>query len=162
VDPADDAQIEEMRAAFFERTRRSVFVLYAALGAAAVAAVAYALGSDALEAAGGLAVGLVAAIVLFAASPLFKVPARAARLLIGVVAVTAGITAELLGGVSLALGAATLWGAFAGFMAGTIIGIARIRKRLEWDDELLLQQKQLGFDPEQPYEWLRSGSTSDQ
>lgn len=147
-----------MRAAFFERTRTTAFVLYAALGAAAVAAAAYALVGDFLRAAGGLAAGLVAAIVLFVASPLFRVSARAGRLLIGVAGVAGLIAADLLGGVSSVLGAATLWGVFGGFMAGSIIGIARIRKRLEWDDELLLRQKQLGFDPEEPYAWLRSGS----
>jgi hypothetical protein len=37
------------------------------------------------------------------------------------------------------------------------IGIAMIRRRLAHDDELLRQQRKLGFDPERPWAWLRSG-----
>lgn len=159
--PADEAQIDEMRAAFFERTRKTTFALYAALGVVAVAAAASALAGDALRAAEGLAVGLVAAIVLFAAGPLLRVSARTARLLVGVGAVAGVVAANLPGGVSSGFGTATLWGAFAGFLVGMIIGIVRIRRRLAWDDELLLRQKQLGFGPADPHEGRQSGSKSD-
>jgi MFS family permease len=157
----DDPQIAEIRAAFFERTRKTLTVLYVALAVAAVCAAAVSLTSNALRAAAGLAAGFLMAVVLFAASSLFKVSARAARLLTGAAAVAGVIAAEIGGGIGAVFGAAMLWGAFAGFMAGTVLGIARIRRRLAWDDELLLRQKQLGFDPEHPYGWLRSESKAD-
>jgi MFS family permease len=161
VSAADDPQIADIRAAFFERTRKTVLILYVALAVAAVCAAAVGLTSDALRAAAGLAAGFLVALILFAASSLFRVSARAARVLIGAGAVAGIVAAQIGGGIGAALGAATLEGAFAGFMAGTVLGIVRIRRRLAWDDELLLRQKQLGFDPEHPYGWLRSGSKAD-
>ena len=152
---ADHTRVAEMRAAFFQRTRKPTLVFYVALAASAVAAAAFALARDSAWAAGGIAVGLLAAIGLFAASPLFSVSPRAARAVGSASAVAGVLAATLLDATGSVLATAPLWGAFSGFMAGTIVGIARIRKRLAWDDELLLRQKRLGFDPQDPYGWMR-------
>ena len=46
-------------------------------------------------------------------------------------------------------------GATAGLCAGIGIGVALIRRRLAYDDDLLRRQQRLGFDPAQPWAWLR-------
>ncbi|HWG56365.1 MAG TPA: hypothetical protein VNT58_07575 [Gaiellaceae bacterium] len=48
-------------------------------------------------------------------------------------------------------------GGFGGFLAGTAVSIALVRRRLATDDELLRRQLRLGFDPEHPWRWLRPG-----
>jgi hypothetical protein len=52
-------------------------------------------------------------------------------------------------------GIAIFLGALGGFFVGAIVGFARIRRRLATDDELLLRQRSLGFDPEHPAGWIR-------
>jgi hypothetical protein len=157
---SDATEIESMRAAFFRRTRATTVVLYGALAAAAVGAAIYAVSTDLMRAVAGIAVGLVAVLALFGASPMVRVSARAARGLVLGVGVAGVIVANVAGGVETRVGASGLWGGFAGLMLGAIIGVARIRRRLAWDDELLLRQKQLGFDPERPYDWLHRGRRS--
>ena len=51
-------------------------------------------------------------------------------------------------------------GALGGFFVGAIVGIARIRRMLATDDELLLRQRRLGFDPEHAASWIRGRAQS--
>ena len=150
----DVSELERMRAEFFRKTRTPVLVLYVAftLGGAALAAGALASGRGGGML--GLAVGFVLAVALFAVSPLLPTSARAARVLVfgapvvGVVVANALDLGEL-GSESFFLGG------FGGFLVGAAVGIAAIRRRLAHDDELLLRQKRLGFDPENPTSFLR-------
>lgn len=160
VADADPSQVEEMRREFFRRTRTLVAVFYAALAAAAIAATVFAASRDAVRATVALIAGIVAALALFGVSPRFRISARATRWFIVIAAIGGAVTANLMDGVESRVGASAVWGAFAGFCFGTIVGIARIRRRLARDDELLLRQKQLGFDPERPFDWLRGDRRS--
>jgi hypothetical protein len=154
---AGDRDVAQMRAAFFRRTRRMTVFLYSGLALAALGVAVLAFVHDVPRAAAGIGAGFVGAVALFALSPLVPVSAKAARLL---------VPASVLGGVLIATlvdldalrsdSQTLLTGAFAGFLAGTIVGIAAIRRRLARDDDLILRQRRLGFDPERPWAWLGS------
>jgi membrane associated rhomboid family serine protease len=152
VDGVSD--VEHMREAFFRKTRRPVAALYVVCGIAAAALAAYTLGDDPATAALGLVVGFVVAVLLFAVSPLLPVSARGARWLVFGAPVVGIVAAQALD--VGALGSETFFlAAFDGFLAGMVVGIAAIRRRLATDDDLLLRQKRLGFDPEDPGSFLR-------
>jgi membrane associated rhomboid family serine protease len=150
--------VERMRAAFFQRTRRHVAILYVVLALMAIGAGAYAFATAWEPAVVGVAVGFVAGVVAFLLSPKFPTSANAARKLV-VAAPIAGLVAGTLFFDSLSQGwQAGVVGFFAGYLAAAIVGMASIRRRLAHDDELLLRQKSLGFDPEKPWGWLRRSS----
>jgi hypothetical protein len=149
---SDAKRVEEMRAEFFRRTRILVVVLYGMLAAAAVGAGVYAVSIDLARAAVAITVGLVIVLALF--RPLFPISARLARVLVVVGAVGGMVVAGVLSDLGSQIGSPGLWGGFAGFAFGMILGIAWIRRRLARDDSLLLRQKRLGFDPERPYAWI--------
>ncbi len=146
-----------MRAAFFQRTRRMVVVLYSGLALAAVGMAAVAFAQDVPRAAAGVGAGFILAVALFALSPAIPVSAKVARLLVPISAVAGVLAVTLVDLDTLTNDSQTLLvGGVAGFLAGTIVGLAAIRRRLARDDELLLRQRRLGFDPEQPWAWLGS------
>jgi FtsH-binding integral membrane protein len=152
---ADRQDIERIRTAFFRKTRPLVVVLYAifALMAAALGAAAFSTAwtPAIVGALGGFALGLGA----FTAEGRAAISARTKRLFL-LPAVVGGlfVGGVLLSGLSGAWEAATL-GAAAGFLAAMIVGVASIRRRLARDDDLLLRQRKLGYDPGRPGRWLR-------
>lgn len=150
----DVADVERMRAEFFRRTRRLVIVMYVAGAVAGIALAAVALVSDSAGGGLGLVAGFALALILFAVSPLIPTSARAARALVFVAPAVGVVAADALGLGELGSDAFFL-GGFGGFLLGMVVGIAAIRRRLAHDDALLLRQKRLGFDPENPSGWLR-------
>jgi hypothetical protein len=148
------SDVEQMRAAFFRRTRRMVLVLYVGFAVGACILAAYTLSADAATAGFGLAAGFVVAVLLFAVSPLIPVRARGARWLV-LGAPVAGVVAASALDVGDVGSEVFFLAAFGGFCAGMVFGIAAIRRRLATDDALLLRQKGLGFDPEDPTSFLR-------
>lgn len=146
--------VERIRREFFRRTRRPTILLYVGSVIAAAILLGVAVTQDAGGALLALGLGFAVSVVLFVLSPLLPTSARTARALVwlGPVAGVAAAQAFDLG--ELGSGAFVL-GAFGGFLAGMVVGVAAIRRRLAHDDELLLRQKRLGFDPERPYGWLR-------
>jgi hypothetical protein len=155
---AESADVERMRAAFFQRTRRLVAVFYVVIAFMAIGAGAYAFATAWAPAVVGVAIGFVTGVVAFLLSPKIPTSADAARKLV-VAAPIAGIVAGILFFDSLSHGwQAGVVGFFAGYLAASIVGIASMRRRLAHDDELLLRQKRLGFDPEKPWGWLRRSS----
>jgi hypothetical protein len=155
---ADSAEheVDRMRASFFDKTGRVIFILYGglALGAAGAAAIAFVL--DVRRAVVGLAIGFVVMVVLLDLSTRVSPSSRWAKVLMAV-SVAFGLLfpfASLNGHAPPGLQALAL-GAGAGGLAGAIVGIAAIRHRLARDDELLMRQQRLGFDPEHPWAWLR-------
>jgi hypothetical protein len=152
---AGDPDLAQMRAAFFRRTQRMTVILYSGLALAAVVLAVLAFERDVPRAATGVGAGFVVAAVLFALSPAIPVSAKAARLVVPLSAVVGVLVATFVDLDSLTSDSQTLLaGGFAGFLAGTIVGIAAIRRRLASDDDLMLRQRRLGFDPEQPWAWL--------
>lgn len=151
------ADVEQMRTAFFTRTRKLVVGLYATTAVIALAVGAAGLAVSPGRAVVGMIVGLVVSVVLFVVSPRIPTTARTARGLI-VVGPVAGVLVSMLfldlDELSTASQAA-LAGALAGSLVGMIVGIVLLRRRLARDDQLLLRQKRLGFDPEHPWSWLR-------
>ena len=129
-------------------------LLYVGLGLGAVVAAAYAVASDPSHGVVGFVLGLLASVALFAVGAMIPTTARTARSLV-YVAAGAGVVAAQVLDLAVLGSEALLAGGFGGFMAGAIIGIAAIRRRLAHDDGLLLRQKRLGFDPENPSGWLR-------
>jgi hypothetical protein len=155
---AESDDVERMRAAFFRRTRRLVAVFYVVIAFMAIGVGAYAFATAWGPAVAGVATGFVAGVAAFLLSPKIPTSADAARKLV-VAGPVAGVVAGILFFDSLSQGwQAGVAGFFAGYLAATIVGMASIRRRLAHDDELLLRQKRLGFDPEKPWGWLRRSS----
>jgi sulfite exporter TauE/SafE len=150
----DPTEVQRLRETFFRRTRRTAALLYAGLGLSAVGFGIAAIVSDPLRGAAGILAGLLLSLALSIVSPRLKTSARMARALVYSVPV---VTVLILGMTSAdnSFDSPAVLGALAGFFAGSIVGIALIRRRLVTDDALLLRQRSLGFDPEHPYGWLR-------
>jgi hypothetical protein len=151
----DPTEVQRLRETFFRRTpverplcctQDSVFPAVG-FGIAAIV-------SDPLRGAAGILAGLLLSLALSIVSPRLKTSARMARALVYSVPV---VTVLILGMTSAdnSFDSPAVLGALAGFFAGSIVGIALIRRRLVTDDALLLRQRSLGFDPEHPYGWLR-------
>jgi hypothetical protein len=132
----DPTEVQRLRETFFRRTRRTAALLYAGLGLSAVGFGIAAIVSDPLRGWDSRRVAALAGAIDREPAPQDVSPD--------------GSRAGVLGFDSPAVS-----GALAGFFAGSIVGIALIRRRLVTDDALLLRQRSLGFDPEHPYGWLR-------
>lgn len=131
-------------------------VFYAVLAAAAAAAVVWALSISAAPAVAGILVGLAVMAVLFLVSVRRPMPARVTRILIVPAALVGVVAANVIDLDDLSDDwAAGVIGGFGGGLAGAVVGVVLIRRRLAHDDELLLRQQRLGFDPERPWSWLR-------
>jgi len=151
----DHSDIAPLRDTFFRRTRRLTAILYVALGLAAVGFAFVAVVRDPSSGSVGIACGFIASLLLSAVSPMLKTTPRIARLLTYAVPVLAVAAFWIEKSLGVELDSPALLGAAAGLFAGTLVGMAWMRHRLATDDELLLRQVELGFDPENPWAWFR-------
>ncbi len=153
--PAHTPDLDRTRTEFFRRTRQVTGLLYTFLGIASAGLLAAGIAAGATLALIAYIAATMFAVALFVLSARIPTSAKTARALlwfapaVGVVAV-----AQL----DLDLSTPVTLGGMAGFCAGTGIGIAMLRRRLARDDDLLRRQQRLGFDPERPWAWLRSGT----
>ena len=149
-------EIARLRETFFANTRKPTIAFYVVFAVAAVGAAAWAVSLAAVPALAGILVGFAAMGVLFVLSPRMPVSARAARAMLVPVIAAGAVGAQFIDLDVLSEGwAAGVLGGLGGGLAGTVAGTALIRRRLAHDDELLLRQQRLGFDPERPWSWLR-------
>ena len=139
-----------MRATFFRKTRIPALVLYAALAALGIINGANAWRDSPKAAVSAIAVGFGLALVLFPLIQRLPISARTARVLIPAGAVLGVVAGTQMG--------TSAWssGVLSGLLFGIIVGVARNRRHLARDDDLLLRQRALGFDPERPFGWWRS------
>jgi hypothetical protein len=153
VTTAGREDVEQIRTGFFRRTRPVVGVFYVVLALAAAALGASALSTDWEPAVAGILGGFALGLPLYLLSPRLPASPRTALSVIAGVAVAFAVfSPSVFGG----LPDAAVTGGISGLLAATIVGIVNIRRRLARDDELLLRQKRLGWDPEHPWRWSRS------
>ena len=140
---------------FFRRTRRVTGLLYAFLGIASAGLLAGGIATEATPAILAFISATVLAVGLFVLSARIPTSAKTARALLWLAPAVGVIAASQL---DLDLSTPVTLGGMAGFFTGMGVGMAMIRRRLAHDDELLLRQQRLGFDPERPWAWLRSST----
>jgi hypothetical protein len=146
--------LDRTRTEFFRRTRRVTGFLYVFLGIASTGLLAGGIAVAATPAVLAFIAATVFAVALFALSARIPTSARTARALLWSLPAVGVIAGSQL---DINLSSAVTLGGMAGFLSGMGIGVATIRRRLAHDDDLLLRQQRLGFDPERPWAWLRSG-----
>lgn len=154
--PESAQEIQRQRDEFFRRTRKTTVGLYVVLGLGAFGAGAYAVANDIGRGALGIVAGILLTLILLLVGELAPMSARTTRITI-LALLPVSAVAVLLWGDSIDLVSPFVSGACAGLMAGTVLGVAAIRRRLSSDDDLFVRQKRLGFDPERPYAWIRGG-----
>jgi peptidoglycan/LPS O-acetylase OafA/YrhL len=150
----DTSDLARTRAGSFRRTRRVTRWLYIVLAIAAVILLAAGISNEATPALLAFAAATVLTVALLGLGALIPTSAKTARTLLWL-----GPVGGVILGSQLDLDVSTppFLGATAGLCTGTGIGVALIRRRLAHDDDLLRRQQRLGFDPAQPWAWLRRG-----
>ena len=150
----DSSDLVRTRTEFFRRTRRVTQALYAGLAIAAVGLLA----GGVAEAATPTLLAFIAAtllmVALFGLSALIPTSAKTTRTLLWLAPVVGVVASSQL---DFDISAPVALGTTAGVCTGLGIGVALIRRRLAHDDDLLRRQQRLGFDPERPWAWLRTG-----
>ena len=151
---SNTSDLDRTRTEFFRRTRRVTGFLYVFLGIASAGLLAGGIASAATPALLAFIAATLFAVALFVLSARIPTSAKTARALLWIMPAVGVIAGSQL---DLDISSPVILGGMAGFFTGMGIGVAMIRRRLAHDDDLLRRQQRLGFDPERPWAWLRSG-----
>jgi hypothetical protein len=144
----DGDEAERVRVAFFRRTRRPVRIFYVVLGVATIGFIVWGLLLNAVFALVAFCAVTLVMLVLYVVGLRVGVTPRTSRRLVvggttlGVISVTAVDV--------VAVEPAVVLGGFSGVCAGGLAGVAAIRRRLACDDALILRQRALGWEVEEP------------
>jgi FtsH-binding integral membrane protein len=151
VERPSPEEIDRIRTTFFRKTRWISVFLFATFALVAVVAAVAAVRIDARPAVVSMAVALLVTGALSVAGTRLRIGPRAARMLV----VAGPVAGVLLLPLLMPADGAAFWGVIAGAMVGAGGTVAYARWRLAHDDDLILRQRELGFDPERPWGWLR-------